>query len=334
MKTDIRSERRFQIFGCKQEAELSTHSFSSSVNSVLWKTNNVLLQVAEDFYRSERLCHFSLLPEALDQWADSMQQRLLGYQEQTRAFLSRSREELVKQLSAFCELLNSLPDALIGNHEQQHEQQLREEVGGVRRKLEEILAASEKQKSLNIHRLRASLSQEELNTLNSREELRQQQLHSTICRAHLELQERVRARGEEFVTSLASLSEKLLHQLDDLLTPAVSEDTDAAVTPQPTEDSAVTMETGAKAGRKQGRGSSSADPPSSVTMATTASTTTAKCVLKRVLVIQHRDAAAKRFEQLVGSESSRSDEDKRSRLSEENTWNTHWKQQIHTLKHA
>ena len=98
---------------------------------------------------------------------------------------------------------------------------------------------------MNIHRLRASLSKEELNTLNSREELRQQQLHSTICRAHLELQvggrspsdawhhtwhliltlcvfvwmqERVQARGEEFVTSLASLSEKLLHQLDDLLT--------------------------------------------------------------------------------------------------------------------
>lgn len=34
------------------------------------------------------------------------------------------------------------------------------------------------------------------------------------------VQECVRVRGEEFVTSLGSLTEKLMHQLDDLLTPA------------------------------------------------------------------------------------------------------------------
>ncbi|KAM4577050.1 coiled-coil domain-containing protein 180 [Odontesthes bonariensis] len=330
-RTDIRSERRFQIFGSKQEEEPSTHSFGSSVNSVLWKTNDVLLNVSEDFYRRESLSRFHLLPEYPDQWAESMQQRLLGYQQQARALLSRSREELVKQLSAFRELLNLLPGALISNHGQRHEEQLREEVGGVKKRLEEILAASEKEKSVNIRRLRASLRMEELNTLTSREELRQQQVHSAICRAHLELQECVQARGEDFVTSLASLSEQLL-QLDDLLTPAVSEDPDAAGKSQLAEDNNVTMETGAKARRKKGRGSSSAVPPSSVTMATTASTTTAKCLLKHEEVIQHRDAAAKRFQQLLRSESSCSDDNKKSRLSEEHTWNTHWKQQILALK--
>ncbi len=34
------------------------------------------------------------------------------------------------------------------------------------------------------------------------------------------VQECVRVRGEEFVTSLASLTENLLYQLDNLLTPA------------------------------------------------------------------------------------------------------------------
>ena len=52
----------------------------------------------------------------------------------------------MKQLSAFRELLDSLPDAIISNHERQHGEQLREEVGGVRKQLEEILAASEKEK--------------------------------------------------------------------------------------------------------------------------------------------------------------------------------------------
>lgn len=85
---------------------------------MLWRTNDELLQVGEvtdahliesylfwlcccfnrlvlqGFYRSERsaLGSFLLLPDTLDQWADSMQQRLLGYQEHTRKFLSTSRD--------------------------------------------------------------------------------------------------------------------------------------------------------------------------------------------------------------------------------------------------
>ncbi|XP_042370822.1 coiled-coil domain-containing protein 180-like, partial [Plectropomus leopardus] len=142
----IRSDRRFQVFGA--EPEENPHSFSSSLNSVLWKANDVLLLVAENFYRSDRcgLSRFFLVPNSLDQWADSMQQRLLGYQEQTRKFLSTSREELDMQLSHLHELLQMLPAALIRNHGQQQEAGLMEEVGGVRQKLEETLAASEEEK--------------------------------------------------------------------------------------------------------------------------------------------------------------------------------------------
>lgn len=104
-----------------------------------------------------------------------MQQRLLGYQEQGRRFLSASRDgtweesllpppcttlhvhvspvlmcppvpELVKQLSAFRELLTCLPAALIGNLEGRQGAGLTEEVGVVRRRLEEKLAAGEEEK--------------------------------------------------------------------------------------------------------------------------------------------------------------------------------------------
>ncbi|XP_044051690.1 coiled-coil domain-containing protein 180 isoform X2 [Siniperca chuatsi] len=341
----IRTDRRFQVFGAGPEQ--NTHTFSSTVNSVLWKANDVLLLVAEDFYRSERcgLSRFLLLPDSLDQWADSMQQRLLGYQEQARKFLSTSREELVNHLSVLEELLHSLPAVLISNHERQQGAELREEVGGVRLKLEETLAASETEKCVNVRQLRASLGDDELQTLNSREELRQQQLHSALCCAHLELQERVRVRGEEFVTSLASLTENLLCQLDDLLAPA---ETEAAASHQHYGDSTVTMETGAETGQNLSTGSrtwsgisylspptiSTADPLSSVTMATTASITTTRCTLGHLAVIEQRDAAVKRFEQLFRSELSRSDDDKRRRLSELQSWNTHWRQQIHTLTHT
>lgn len=96
----------------------------STVNFVLWKTNSILLQVAEvrdnkktiqpldlrfcfynffiphlflclsspqDFYQRERHAKFHLLPDTLDLWAESTQQRLLGYQEQAVKLVNVSR---------------------------------------------------------------------------------------------------------------------------------------------------------------------------------------------------------------------------------------------------
>ncbi|XP_026199109.1 coiled-coil domain-containing protein 180 isoform X1 [Anabas testudineus] len=276
----IRMDRRFQIFGPK--AEQNPHSFSSTVNSVLWKTNDVLLLVAEDFYLSERLSRFQLVPDTLDQWAESMQQRLLGYQEQARRFLSTSRDEFIQfilrlydflvsadsegiiksclplpvcltlselmvQLSVLDELLRSLPSVLTSNHERWQGAELTEAMSKIRKKLEETLAASEKEKGVNVRQLRASLREDELQTLNSREELRQQQLLSAVHSSHLEIQECVRVRGEEFVTSLTSLTEKLFYHMDNLVTPA---ETDAAQTQQNPEDIPTTMETRTEPGQK------------------------------------------------------------------------------------
>ncbi|KAL7392312.1 hypothetical protein ABVT39_022867 [Epinephelus coioides] len=317
-----RSNRRFQVFGA--EPEKNPHSLSSTLNSVLWKASDVLLQVAKDFYRCDRcgLSKFFLVPDSLDQWADSMQQRLLGFQEQTRKFLSTSREELETQLSMFEELLHSLPAVLISNHERQQVAGLTEEVGRVRLKMEEMLASSEEQKRVNIRQLRVSLRNDLFQSLNSREELRQQQLHSAVCRTHQELQVCVRARGEEFVTSLASLTEQLLSQLDLLVTPEVASQYQSVCVCVCV---CVCVRTWPGIPYLL---------PSSVTMATTASITTTKCTLGHLAVIEQRDAAVKRFEQMVRSELSRSDDDKRRRLSEIHTWNTHWRQQIHTLTHT
>ncbi|XP_047237070.1 coiled-coil domain-containing protein 180 isoform X5 [Girardinichthys multiradiatus] len=330
VSTGIRTKKKFQIFGSKQEAELSTHSFNTSLTSILWRSNDALLLLAEEFYCSKRPCSLNLLPESVDQWAESIQQRLLGYQEQGRRFLSVSRDEVVKQLSVFRELLNCLPDVLINDHEGQQGARLTEEVGEVRKKLEEKLAASEKEKISNVRHLRVSLSDNELEALNSREELRQQQVHSAIHSTHLELQECVRGRAEEFVTSLSSLTEKLLHLLDEMLT--------AAEPPR-----AVTMETGAETGSELSRGSrtwtgiahlslpTNNSGVSPVTM-TTASITTARSSLKRGAVIENRDAALKRWEQLIRSEVSRSDVDRRNQLSKQESWTSYWRQEILTLR--
>lgn len=49
------------------------------------------LSSPQDFYQRERHAKFHLLPDTLDLWAESMQQRLLGYQEQAVKLVNVSR---------------------------------------------------------------------------------------------------------------------------------------------------------------------------------------------------------------------------------------------------
>ncbi|CAK6980687.1 hypothetical protein L3Q82_023465 [Scomber scombrus] len=226
----------------------------------------------------------------------------------------------VYNLCVLGDMLRSLPSALISNFERQQEVELIEEVGGVTEMLEETQSASEEQKALNVRQLRASLSEDERVSLHSRERLRQQQLHSAICCSHLDLQERLRVRGEDFVTSLSALTEKLLHQLDQLITPSGNSWISLSH-PQVTAGSADhTLST--------------TDSPVSVSMATTASITTTRCTLGHLAVIEQRDTAVKRFELLFREELSRSDSNKEKRLRDLQSWSTHWSQQIHTLTHT
>ncbi|KAK5871781.1 hypothetical protein PBY51_004642 [Eleginops maclovinus] len=332
----ILTERKFQVFG--PEPEQNPHSFPSTLNCVLWKANSALLQAAEDFYQSQRLSRFLLVPESLDQWAESMQQRLLGYHEQSRRFLRASRKEVVSQLSVLEELLPSLASVLISNHEQRQGAGLREDMSRVRLKLMEMLAASEEEKRLNIRQLRGSLRDDDLQTLSSREELRQQQLHSNICCKHLELQVCLRVRGEEFVTSLASLTEQLLSQLDKQVSSEGTSPEVPMALHQRSDVGTVTVETASRVWPGITYlfppTSCTPEPPSCVTTATTAAITTTRCTLGHLTVIEQRDAAVERFEQLFRSEACLADTDQRRRLSELQLWNTHWRQQIHTITHT
>uniref|UniRef100_A0A3B3H3J9 DUF4455 domain-containing protein n=1 Tax=Oryzias latipes TaxID=8090 RepID=A0A3B3H3J9_ORYLA len=309
----IRNIKRFQIFGSKLEEEQSISSFPSVLQAVLWKTNELLIQGAADFYSSKSGSSVLLLPDSLDKGAENMMQLLLEYQKQANSFLSKSREELVKQLFVLKELLSSLPAVLMNKHEQQHTVWLKEQLAGIMKKLEETLAASEKEKISNFRELRVSMSKNMLDMVISREELRQQTLHSTICGAHLQLQECLQSRRQEFVASLTSLSETLLQQTDDLFSVSAL---NASLTDQHSDDTALTKEAGAKTREAIRPSSSTAD----------AHTKTQEGV------IEHRDAALKRFEELLKQELSNIDDDKRRRLNQEDQWNAYWRGEIQALK--
>lgn len=343
----IRSDKNFQVFGPEPGPEQSTETFSSKVTSVLWKANDKLLMDGEEFYRARKssVCNLLLLPETLELWAASMQQKLLGYQTEALTFLSTCRQVLEEQVATWDELLRLFPTALIGSLERRHEAELREGVGRVRAKLTRMLSESEKERCDVSRRLRVSLRSDKLQGLVNREETRQQLLHSAICSAHLQVQELARVIGEEFVTSLASIAERLLHQLDASITSTTETKTPSSSSATPTTDSrSVSTETepgyNSPAASRTWPGIPYFPPPSSIPVdllpsvatRTTAPVTTTKCTMEHQSVVELRDAAVKRCEQLLRTELLRSEDEKHERLKELQRWNTHWRQQIHPLK--
>ncbi|KAK7901569.1 hypothetical protein WMY93_018338 [Mugilogobius chulae] len=88
----------------------------------------------------------------------------------------------------------------------------------ITQKLDQTLAQSETEKSNIMSQLRLCLSAEALETLLLKEQHRQQELNSAInCSANAQT-ECLQTAGEDFVTSLASLTEELLALLDVLMT--------------------------------------------------------------------------------------------------------------------
>ncbi|XP_075881587.1 coiled-coil domain-containing protein 180 [Nelusetta ayraudi] len=340
----IRSDKNFQVFGPELGPEQGADTLSSRVTSVLWKANDKLLMDGEEFYRARKssVSKLLLLPETLELWAASMQQRLLGYQTEAQTFLSMCRQVLEEQLETWDELLRLFPSVLIGNLERRHEAELRKGVGGVRAKLARTLSESEKERCDVSCRLRISLRNDKLQDLVNREETRQQQLHGTICSAHLQVQDYAQVIGEKFVTSLASIAERLLHQLDASITSTPETKTPSSATP--TDSRSVSTETepgyNSPAASRTWPGIPYFPPPSSIPVdllpsvatRTTAPITTTKCTMGHLSVVELRDAAVKRFEQLLRTELLQSEDDRHERLKELQRWNTHWRQQIHPLK--
>ncbi|XP_077570696.1 coiled-coil domain-containing protein 180 isoform X1 [Stigmatopora nigra] len=323
----FRTDKRFQIFGAKSEADPNPDCYISIVNATLKRTHQTLLLAAKDFYQSQRCGGFHRLPASLDLWVERTQKSLLGHHEHARTLLSASREALEQQQYVLGDMMGRLAAVLIRGHERRLGAELKEEVGQMRRSFEEHHATGEDHKMASVAGLRVSLPGEKIEALRRGEEARQQRLHDAILGSHRDLQECMLRRGEEFVTSLATLTERLLHQMDQLPI--------AEVTSQQTsEDREVTAETMHRVCRTwPGIPHMSLPANVSASTLTTAAVTTTKCTLGHLAVIEHRDAAAKRFQEVFSSQLSLSDADKRRRLNELHSWKAHWRLQIYALKH-
>ncbi|XP_028850301.1 coiled-coil domain-containing protein 180-like isoform X2 [Denticeps clupeoides] len=219
-----RFDKKFQVFGPKPE-EQSPTTFKGLISSILWKSNDVLLLIAEEFYKKKERRAVSRpqhLQETFSQCAEEINKRLLNYQRQTENYHNNCLQEFRKQLRNSEDLISKVPVMLISQLVQELQHRLNKDVDVLRQRLDFTLEESDKRKKKHSKLLTVRLShpacEKELHELQEAEAQRQMEESSAICSNTLELQACVKQHGDDFVTSLVLLTERLLFQMDNLLT--------------------------------------------------------------------------------------------------------------------
>ncbi|XP_055083065.1 coiled-coil domain-containing protein 180 [Periophthalmus magnuspinnatus] len=146
-----RVDWRLQTFGPRPEPGQET-CLSSRVCALLWDVTDVLMVTAEDFYRgSPGVSHFLLVPDSLELWVAHVQQRLLGYVEQSRSFHRSSEKDFLKLLVTFEQTCDKVCERLLREHEEQRRERLSAEMERLRVELEQTVSESEAEKVFNAH---------------------------------------------------------------------------------------------------------------------------------------------------------------------------------------
>ncbi|XP_046904045.1 coiled-coil domain-containing protein 180 [Hypomesus transpacificus] len=345
-----RFDKRFHVFGSKPDDD-AIATFKSVVAAVLWKTNDILLLLAEDFYKKKdrrQVTRPQYLQDTFELCAEDINKRLLAYQSQAHDYLNDCVQEFRQQLEDFEGCLSKLPEVLVCNLEQQHLTSLDQEAGRIRQSLQCTLQASEDMKKEHARKLSVRLShpacEAELQALSQSEAGRQKKLAEDIHNSQLELQASLRKQGEEFVSSLASLTENLLFQMDNLLTvdrvlPGHAEMKKENVTTLLRRKQADTLQEKSEAAPLQ-RGSrtwpgiahftTSPDEPA-MAKTITASITTATTTLGHLRTVEARDSAYQKYEQRYRKVLEQAVEENRAQQRELQLWVEHWNGQLTTL---
>ncbi|KAM4696075.1 coiled-coil domain-containing protein 180 [Rhinophrynus dorsalis] len=347
-----RFDKKYQVFGERRE---ESKNFKGIVTSILWESNDTLLYLAEEFYKKKErrtTGRPDLLQETFEECADMLVLKLQSYEKQTLEYHNNCLLEFREQLEKFEKLLSEVPPLVIESHRRQHLETMRTETAQIRQLFSKDLhnwdSVKEKMRSL----LRPNLGHPEcchlLEEMCKQEELRQKEECEGIDINTKHLQSCVSSCTEYYITSLASLTEKILLELDESLT---ADDISPAKTEIPKEtlstlirrkQAGLPLENTVykpliERGSRVWPGIALVDPTGSKCQNTngcqeTASVTTAKTTLGHVSTVEARDSAYLKF--LLDAEAELSnihDESRQQHLAAQR-WKEWWLQSVQEIK--
>ncbi|XP_003198708.3 coiled-coil domain-containing protein 180 isoform X1 [Danio rerio] len=345
-----RFDKKYLIFGSNPEEQKNSVCFKTSITGILWKANDILLMVAEEFYKKERrpITRSEQLQETFDQCAEEIQKRLLVYQSQAHDYHNSCLQEFQRQLKAIEEFLSSVPEILFSKLRDQHLEELTQSMIQIQHRFKLVQQRSEQNRREHSGQLRVRLShpacERELKALVEAEEQRQRHHREAIQHTRQELQACVIKNAEESVTAFARLAEALLFQFDNLITihevqvghaeqkenfttllrqtqtGLLQEDTSSAVIQKGSRIWPGICYFGFTDGSSEHKQSQG-----------TATITTAKTTLAHLKTIEVRDTMHERYGQRVQEELDRAHRECDAQEKELQQWHEHWQSQLKSL---
>ncbi|XP_050966695.1 coiled-coil domain-containing protein 180 isoform X2 [Labeo rohita] len=347
-----RFDKKFLIFGSKPEEQLDSVPFKASITSILWKANDILLLVAEEFYKKKErrpITRPEQLQETFDQCAEEINKRLLIYQSQSHDYHNSCLQEFQLQLKAIEEFLSNVPEKLFSKLRDQYLEELTRNMTQIQQRFQMAQEQSEQKRREHSGQLRVRLShpayETELKQLVLAEEERQTEHRQAIQNKRQDIQACVLKNAEEFVTALARLAEALLFQFDNLITihevqVGYAEQKKAKITTlirQTQTDllledkSSTLIQKGSRTwsgicyfGSTDGRSFHKQSQE-------TATITTAKTTLGHLKTIEKRDAVHEHYGQRVQEELFKAQRECDAQERQLQQWYDHWQSQLKTL---
>ncbi|KAM5145503.1 coiled-coil domain-containing protein 180 [Mantella aurantiaca] len=217
-----RFDKKYQVFGEKKE---DSDNFKGILMSLLWESNNNLLYLAEEFYKKKDrrpVGRPDLLQENFEDCADMLVLKLQTYEKQALEYHNNCLLEFREQLEEFEKLLCDVPGLVLESLRQKllgaMEIKIEEIQQLFRKELDKLSQTKEEMKGL----LRPSLGHpdncQRLEEMCQQEEKRQQEESEGIESNAKQLQDCILESTQHFVSSLASLAESILLELDEVLT--------------------------------------------------------------------------------------------------------------------
>ncbi|KAE8582533.1 hypothetical protein XENTR_v10020159 [Xenopus tropicalis] len=345
-----RFDKKYQLFG---ENRVESDNFKGILTCILWESNDTLLYLAEEFYKKKdrrNIGRTDLLQETFEECADTLVFKLQSYEKQALEYQNNCLLEFREQLQTFERLVNEVPPLVIESHRRQHLDKLLAATDQIRKQFAEDLQRWDQAKETLKSVLRPNLghpdSEQALGELCQQEELRQREEAEGIDCNTKQLQACVSECTQHFLMSLASLTERLLLELDETLT---VDDVLAADVEIPKEKLSTLIR------RKQAglplestehkplveRGSrvwpgigivDPTDPEGDSARHISASVTTAKTTVGHISAVQARDSTRSRFLQDTEAVLTRIREESRQQHFDAQRWRDWWCQSVRNIK--
>ncbi|XP_062873992.1 coiled-coil domain-containing protein 180 isoform X2 [Trichomycterus rosablanca] len=346
-----RFDKRFQVFGSKPEAQQKLVTFKVFITSILWEANDGLLRMAEDYYKKKERRPISrpqYIQDTFEQCAEELNKRLLVYQSQTEEYHSGCVQEFQQQLKTIEKFVSQVPEALLTTLKDQHLEDLNQSMKLIHQQFEMSQQQSEQKKKEHSSQLRVRLShpacEEELNRLVTAEDNRHDEQKTAIQFNRLELQAFIMKNADEFVTVLATLTENLLFQLDNILMPSEVQgglvvSKQEKITPlihhrlagTLLKDKDFLFERGSRTWPGIRYYKATDDSSENQQQRETASITTAKTTMAHLQAIEVRNALHQSYEQKIMKELEKVQKFSQEQEAELLRWQTHWRDQLKTL---